>query len=271
MSPAKSSRLPRLLLVDDEPQSIALLLSYLQDLDMDVLVALDGKDGLHKARIGKPDLILLDVLMPDIDGYEVCRQLKSDPATAAIPILFLTAKKTLPSKLEGFAAGGIDYILKPFSADEVLARIRAHLHIRNQVARLEAMATRNALKNGAKNGSQDDALFARALAQLENTLAAPASIGELANHMKTTERKLAMLFRERVGMSVTEYFSELRLETARRLLASSGLRIQMIADRVGYRNAGDFTRAFRRRYGVAPRAYRQSHPTTAAAGEMSGA
>lgn len=264
---AKPARAPRILLIDDEPQSVALLLSYLQDQNMDILVALDGEDGLRKAQIGEPDLILLDVLMPHLDGYEVCRRLKSNPATATTPILFLSARKTLPSRLEGFAAGGIDYIAKPFSAEEVLARINAQLQVKDHLSRLEAIATRNVVKDSSKSGSRDDTLFARTITHLENTLAAPCSMRELAHQMKTTEHRLAALFRQRLGMTVSEYFYELRLETARRLLHGSNLRIQMIADRVGYRNAGDFTRAFRRRYGVAPRSYRNAHPPTAPTGE----
>lgn len=248
----------KLLIIDDQPDSVALLLSYLGDRDLDIRVALDGADGLAKAALDRPDLILLDVTMPGMDGFAVCEQLKSAPATTAIPVLFLTASTAIEDKLRGFALGGADYITKPFSEEEVIARVFVHLNTRLRFERLEALAASQALESISDLTGRDDQLFSRVVAILQKRLAQPPTLADLTQELGVNERRLTELFRQRVGMTVFDYFAELRLETARRILEGSNLRVQVIAHRIGYSNAGDFTRAFRRRYGVSPREFRQA-------------
>jgi DNA-binding response OmpR family regulator len=249
---------PRLLIIDDRPDSVALLVSYLGDKAVEILVALDGLDGLAKAASGRPDLILLDVLMPGIDGLMVCQRLKADPRTASVPVIFLSASTAIEDKLKGFALGAVDYITKPFSEEEVLARVFVHLHAKRKIDCLETMVGNRALERVGDQAFPDDALFAGAVSALEDRLADPPGLVELARKLGTNERKLTEIFRQRVGMTVFGYFSEMRLETARHLLEGSSMRVQTISMQVGYRNAGDFTRAFRRRHGVSPREYRQA-------------
>jgi DNA-binding NtrC family response regulator len=119
-----------ILIVDDTPTNLQILLSYLQGAGFKVLIATDGQQALARAERGQPDLILLDVLMPGLDGFETCRRLKQNPALQDIPVIFLTALSDTPDKLTGFAAGGVDYITKPLEHEEVLARVRTHLTIR---------------------------------------------------------------------------------------------------------------------------------------------
>lgn len=121
-----------ILLVDDQPDNISVLYNFLHQYDYELLVAENGESALSIAAKTHPDLILLDVMMPGIDGFEVCRQLKKDPATAEIPVIFMTALAKIDDKLEGFAAGGVDYITKPFQQAEALARIRTQLTISSQ-------------------------------------------------------------------------------------------------------------------------------------------
>jgi YesN/AraC family two-component response regulator len=249
---------PRLLIIDDQPDSVALLLSYLENSALDILVALDGRDGLNKAVSGKPELILLDISMPGMDGFAVCAKLKEDPRTERIPVIFLSGRDAIDDKLRGFAIGGVDYITKPFSEEEVLARVAVHLQTRQRLERLEGAAAMRLLENAGERAHPDERLFVRAIAQLENHLAAPPGLVDLARQLGTNQRKLTELFRRRVGMTVFDYFTELRLKTARRLLEDSALQVQLIADRIGYSNSGDFSRAFRRRFGVSPREYRQA-------------
>lgn len=249
---------PRLLIIDDRPDSIALLMSYLAGKAVEILVALDGPDGLAKAISGRPDLILLDVLMPGMDGLAVCERLKADSRTANVPVIFLSASTSIEDKLKGFALGAVDYITKPFSEEEVLARAFVHLHAKRKIDCLQSMVANRAFERAGDQAFPDDALFADALSILEERMADPPSLAELARELGTNERKLTEIFRQRVSMTVFDYFSELRLETARHLLEGSGMRVQAISAQVGYRNAGDFTRAFRRRYGVSPRQYRQA-------------
>jgi DNA-binding NarL/FixJ family response regulator len=115
------------LIVDDTPGNLALLSDTLSEAHYRVLVATDGQSALEQIQYIKPDIILLDVMMPGIDGFETCRQLKADPATEAIPVLFMTGLSELDHLLRGFGEGALDYIVKPIRPAEVLARIEVHL------------------------------------------------------------------------------------------------------------------------------------------------
>ena len=127
MTPAHDQR-PRLLLVDDEPTNLQVLRHILQA-DYRLLFATDGERALQVAREQRPDLILLDVMMPHLDGYAVCRVLKADAATAAIPVIFITALTDSQDETAGFDVGAVDYITKPVSPPVVRARVRTHLSL----------------------------------------------------------------------------------------------------------------------------------------------
>ncbi len=116
-----------ILVVDDKPANIKLLFAALQGTGYRTLAALDGESAVRQATLASPDLILLDVMMPGIDGFETCRRLKAEPATSNIPVLFMTALAGTADKLRGFRAGGVDYLTKPLQHDEVLARIDAQM------------------------------------------------------------------------------------------------------------------------------------------------
>lgn len=124
------------LIIDDVPTNIAVLFEYLNALDMTVLVTQDGESGVRLARQEQPDIILLDVMMPQVDGFETCRRLKSDEKTRDIPVLFMTALTDTASKIRGFEAGAVDYITKPIQQEEVVARIGTHVTIARQHRRL---------------------------------------------------------------------------------------------------------------------------------------
>lgn len=253
-----STHTPRLLIIDDQPDSVELLVSFLAERSLEITAALDGPDGLRKAQSGGPDLILLDVYMPGMDGFEVCRQLKADPRTSDVPVIFLSASADIDDKLKGFELGAVDYITKPYSEQEVLARVFVQLHNKWHLERLQTMVGRRAIESAGDKAFPEDQLFARALAILDRRMSDPPGLVELAAELGTNERKLTDIFRQRLGLTVFDYFSELRLETARHLLEGSGMKVQAIASHVGYLNAGDFTRAFRRHYGLSPRDYRHA-------------
>ena len=118
-----------ILLVDDNPTNLQLLFETLDGRGFKLLVAKDGNTALSIARKACPNLILLDIMMPEIDGYEVCRQLKADPATAEIPIIFLSALTDTKDKVQGLDLGAVDYVTKPFQPDEVIARVNTHLTV----------------------------------------------------------------------------------------------------------------------------------------------
>ena len=117
----------KILVVDDVPANLDVLVEALDREGYNVLVASNGTTALEVAAYAHPDLILLDVMMPGIDGFETCRRLQSDPHLEDIPVIFLTARDDIEGIVEGFAAGGLDYITKPFKKEEVLVRARTHL------------------------------------------------------------------------------------------------------------------------------------------------
>ncbi|MGA2232676.1 MAG: response regulator, partial [Tepidisphaeraceae bacterium] len=119
----------QILVVDDTPANLDLLAQVLEPQGYRVLAASGGQTALAIARQARPDLILLDVLMPDLDGYATCRQLKTDPATRDIPVVFISARDQTENLVAGFQAGGVDYITKPFAPDEILIRVQTHLQI----------------------------------------------------------------------------------------------------------------------------------------------
>ena len=121
---------PHILIVDDLPANLGVLLGVLNGAGYEVLVATGGEGALARLAYMQPDLILLDVNMPGLDGYETCRQLKADARWREVPVLFLTAQDDPVDKVRGFEAGAVNYITKPLHAEEVLARVRTHLQIR---------------------------------------------------------------------------------------------------------------------------------------------
>jgi two-component system NtrC family sensor kinase len=118
------------LIIDDTPANVAVLADYLEDQGLRVVVAQDGEEGLERARFVKPDLILLDVMMPGMDGFETCQRLKLNPDLKDIPVIFMTALTDSSKVVNGFAVGGVDYVTKPIQIEEVLARINTHLSMR---------------------------------------------------------------------------------------------------------------------------------------------
>ena len=127
---------PVVLVVDDTPTSLGMLCDTLEGEGYSVLVARDGEAALQRLELVVPDAVLMDAVMPGLSGFETCRQIKAKPALAHIPVIFMTGLSETPHVLEGFACGGVDYVVKPLRAQEVVARL--HTHTRN--ARITRLA-----------------------------------------------------------------------------------------------------------------------------------
>lgn len=130
LPPTSGTHAYTILMVDDTPANLGVVAEHLEEHNFRVVVAQDGEEALMRAQLILPDLILLDVMMPGIDGFETCRRLKACASTSAIPIIFMTALSDTHDKINGFNAGGVDYVTKPFQIEEVVARVNVHLALR---------------------------------------------------------------------------------------------------------------------------------------------
>ena len=182
---ATTSNRPSVLVVDDTPENLQLMSALLKDLYR-VKIANGGERALKiAAGDGAPDLILLDIMMPEMDGYEVCRRLKADPVTREIPVIFLTAKSEVADEEKGFALGAVDYITKPISPPLVMARVKTQLalkaaadFLRDQNVYLEAEVQRR-----TKEVSIIQDVTIMAMASLAET-----RDNDTGNHIRRTQR-----------------------------------------------------------------------------------
>ena len=139
MSDSRETERPaRILVVDDRPDTGRTIRDWFKGEPFEVLVAGGGREGLQMARSERPDIILLDLTMPDMDGFDVARELRADPATEQIPVVMLTARREKESKVRAFAAGVDDYVTKPFELEEIDARVRSILRKHRMVRTLES-------------------------------------------------------------------------------------------------------------------------------------
>ncbi len=245
----------RILVVDDREEDRHLLADFLRRQGYRLYVAEDGRDGVEKALYIQPDLILMDVHMPVCDGIAACRLLKAEPKTMAIPLIFLTAAALPEERVLGLAEGAVDYITKPFNFDEVRLRVCIHLnayHGDAQPGGAPALAS--------PSGSVDAAIFQAAQRRLLADLATTPDLAGLARSVGTNTRQLNEAFRKYAGVTVFDYLREARMKEARHLLCETSLEVQTIANDLGYGSAANFSTAFRERFGLSPRQYRQAPP-----------
>ena len=148
---------PLVLVVDDDKSSLRLLAGILEERGFEVMFGTRGSDALYVAGDG-PDLILLDYELPDMNGLEVCRKLKADPAVAGIPVIFITASQDPLLEAEGLEAGAVDFVTKPYSAAVLSARVNTHIQLKRKTDLLEALAQHDGLTGAANRRYFDDML-----------------------------------------------------------------------------------------------------------------
>ncbi len=196
-----------LLIVDDTPANLGVLVETLSAAGYRLMVAEDGEEALAQTHQTVPDLILLDVMMPTLDGFETCRRLKADPRTRDVPVLFMTALHETADKVKAFAVGGVDYITKPIEHEEALARIRTHLQLRRLQRELaEQLAMKERFMRIAGHDLRSPLcliLMAASLARREGV--APVAVARQLDHIG----EAAALMRR-----VIDTFLDLRASTA---------------------------------------------------------
>ena len=260
------STMSKILIVDDSAFEQRLLVDLLSELPYKVSVAHNGLQGYHLALANHPDLILLDVRMPDMDGYTACRLLKANPATQDIPVIFLSGADADEERIMGLSIGGVDYVSKPFSPGELAARIQVHLALAQRAHGASASAAPAPASNSAEShlpaspyGVDPDAVTVAAVKRLiADNLASLPGLAEIARSVGTYREKLSQVFREQTGMTVFSFIREARIRRGEELLKDTDIDVQDIALLIGFNNAGNFATAFREKLGVTPTAYRQA-------------
>jgi DNA-binding response OmpR family regulator len=241
------------LIVDDSVVDLRLLMHMMDERELTLAVAQNGFSGFDKARELSPGVILLDVRMPDMDGYQLCRLLKSDTKTRHSPVIFLTAASDLQERLYGFRAGGVDYISKPFSPEEVLARIGVHLDLARR--RLGGSGATDERGSGGPV-SRGALLVAAAQKELAQHMRSPPKLEDLASSLRTSRRQLSQSFLRFCGMTVFEWVREERWRRAHALVVGTDLSVSVIGEETGFSTPANFTRGFRERFGFSPRELR---------------
>ena len=195
-----------ILIVDDNPNNLRLLISLLSDKGYEVRPANTGARALSTVEKEKPELVLLDINMPEMDGYEVCRRLKADPASCDIPVLFISANDEPLDKVKGFEAGAVDYISKPFDAHELHARVRTHLELKQARDRMAALNSQ----------LQDSNAMLQGLNQIKDEF-----LGMVSHDLKNPLSSILLFSRYMESRSV----SEAKAHEIGRLITSAGRRM----------------------------------------------
>lgn len=242
-----------ILIVEDADLDRMLLETYLRKQGCQVHLARNGQEGIKKAQLLQPDIILMDVRMPVCDGLSACRQLKGDTRTRDIPVIFISGAVMPDERVEGLLAGAVDYVTKPFNFEEV--RIRLSLHLRT---RKSHGSTEPTLQPAASASNLDIILFQSARQQLLGNLAAVPNLERLAQQLRTNPKRLNEAFRNCVGATVFSYLREERMRQACALLVDTPLEVQTIALELGFTSGANFATAFKERFGLTPLQFRQS-------------
>jgi len=251
---------PVILLVEDNADLAFYLRKILSDSYV-VREARDGREGLAMALEEVPDLILSDVMMPGMDGLEMCMHLRSDTRTSHIPIVLLTARAAIESKLEGFRHGADDYIVKPFNPEELLHRIDRLLDVRRRLQkhyqRAAGFSSIEALGSNEQIHPEEDAFLKQIRGIIEANLGDPEfSVNKLRTEMRVGASQLNRKVTALIGCSAVSYIRRMRVERAKQLLLEGRLNITEIAWSTGFEDAAFFSRVFRQETGLTPSAWK---------------
>lgn len=210
-----------ILIVDDMPINLSIVVDYLEEYGFGIRIARNGESALERVRYDQPDLILLDVLMPGIDGFETCRRLKADPETRDIPVIFMTALTNPEDKVHGFEVGAVDYVTKPLGQEEVLARVTTHLRLRELTLSLQEQTR----QLEARSRVEKARLFEAVGEQREQLRTLTRKLTEV---QETERKQLARELHDELGQTLTAIsmnIAAVRKELNRGQLDTAGQRL----------------------------------------------
>lgn len=250
-----ATELPIILVVEDNGDVRSFICEHLRDNGYTVLESPDGEDGLAKAGEIIPDLIITDVMMPKVDGYEFSKQIRADQKTSHIPLIMLTAKASEDSKIEGLEAGVDDYLVKPFSARELQVRVRNLIQLRKQLrARFSNAAI---IEPSEVSDLPLDQVFLRKVIDTIKSRMGDETFGveDLASNTGMSVTHLNRKLRALLDQSPGQFIRSQRLQRAAELLLQNAGNVAEIAYRVGFSDQAHFTRSFKKQFGCPPTKY----------------
>ena len=245
---------PSVLFVDDNTDLVDFLREEFSD-DYNVSVASNGVEVLEKIRNQSFDLIVTDLMMPEMDGIELSRRLKSDPSTVDIPLVMLTAKQDMDSIIEGLTLGADDYITKPFNNDILALKMRRLIGLRQKGLKRTLI---DPTPSKIEITSLDEQLIDKAVKYVEDNISrSDLSVEELAREMGMSRVHLYKKISTLTGKTPIEFIRLLRLKRATQYLSESQLTIAEIAYRLGFNNPKYFSKHFKEEFGILPSEYQE--------------
>lgn len=237
----------KLLIVEDNEKLLNSMSALFEDY-LEVYEATDGARGLDKARLHLPDIVISDIMMPEVNGYELVERIKENPRTMHIPVILLTALGEDERKIEGYNHGADDYIVKPFKFDLLLARVNNLLKNRDQLRRIYDKSTPVNHDFGVK-----DPLLSHLEALLVNHFRfRNFTIPQIAELMNMNTPKLEREVKKLTGMTPIQYINDFRLHKAKDMLQKGGKSIFEISHGLGFKSLSYFGKAYKEKFGVAP-------------------
>jgi predicted outer membrane repeat protein len=249
---------PSLLIVEDNSDIRKYITGILKS-QYNIIEAKDGEEGLNKSFDHIPDLIISDIMMPKMDGFQMCSKLKTDSRTSHIPIIILTAKATMKDKISGLEIGADEYIMKPFEAEELKARIR---NLLEQRKRLHEHFRKYGLVEIEELNitSFDQKLIQKSIEVINNNLSnTNLSVEVLASNLAISKWVLNKKLSAITGDTPAEFIKRIRLSKAAKLIEHSTGNISEIALEVGFSNPAYFAECFKKQFGLPPSQYHNSH------------
>lgn len=243
------------LIVEDDADMMEYISETLQNNGYEVLLAKDGQEGFQLATKLVPNLVLSDLMMPVMDGLELTVKIKEDERTSHIPIILLTAKNELQSKLEGLKTGADDYLTKPFSSDELLIRIKNLIDQRKKLQRIFREKS-NIQLEPLQPLSLDERFLNRAKELVECNLSDYTfTVEKMADGMHLSRTQLLRKLKALTGLSPNDFIKNIRLARAAEMIRNRMDTITQIGYSVGFNDQSYFTKCFKKEFGCTPTEY----------------
>jgi signal transduction histidine kinase/ligand-binding sensor domain-containing protein/DNA-binding response OmpR family regulator len=256
---AKKTGVPTLLLIEDNSDMRLYVRQELSD-QYNIEEAADGKTGLHKALRLLPDVIIADVMMPEMNGIELCRILKSTPDTSHIPIIMLTALDGMKHRLEGMESGADSFITKPFNTKYLQIRIEKLIELRHKMKERFSKSIYLDVQELAPLTSMDERLLQKAIHYVRSNIENPdLSVEQMSKELGISRTHLHRKLKALTGQSPVEFIKMIRMKQAASLLNTGKLSISEVGYKVGYNTPSYFSSCFNAHFGMSPTAYMEIH------------